>query len=108
MEIVNEEPVSIVEVKKILEAKSKEKKLGYEQNNVLEHLKKFCRLSKKNADQMVDALAKIEKLRAKHIMAIVNNLPRDLDDLRLLFSNERVSISQDDKARILDIVKKFT
>jgi DNA-directed RNA polymerase subunit F len=29
MEIINEKPVSIVEVKKILEAKAKEKKLGY-------------------------------------------------------------------------------
>jgi DNA-directed RNA polymerase subunit F len=108
MEILDEKPVSIVDVKKILDAKSKEKKLGYEQNNVLEHLKKFCKLSKKNADQMAEGLGKIEKLKEKHIMAIVNNLPRDLDDLRLLFSNERVSISQEDKAKILDIVKKFT
>ena len=107
MEIINEKPVSIVEVKKILEAKAKEKKLGYEQNNVLEHLRKFCKLSKKNAEQMIETLSKIEKLKDKHIMTIVNNLPEDLDDLRLLFTNERITISQDDKKKILEIVKKF-
>jgi len=108
MEIINEKPVSIVEVKKILEAKAKEKKLGYEQNNVLEHLRKFCKLSKKNAEQMIENLGKIEKLKDKHIMTIVNNLPEDLDDLRLLFTNERITISQDDKKKILEIVKKFS
>ena len=107
MEIINEKPVSIVEVKKILEAKAKEKKLGYEQNNVLEHLKKFCMLSRKNAEQMAENLSRIEKLKGKHIMTIVNNLPQDLDDLRLLFANERISVSQDEKAKILGIVKKF-
>ncbi len=107
MEIINEKPVSIVEVKRILEAKAKEKKLGYEQNNVLEHLRKFCKLSKKNAEQMIENLSKIEKLKDKHVMTIVNNLPEDLDDLRLLFTNERITISQDDKKKILEIVKKF-
>lgn len=107
MEIAGEKPVSIVEVKKILEVKAKEKKLGYEQNNVLEHLRKFCKLSHKNAEQMIENLGKIEKLKEKHIMTIVNNLPQDLDDLRLLFANERASISQDDKTKILGIVKKF-
>ncbi len=106
MEIMDEKPVSVVEVKKILEAKAKKKKLGYEQNNVLEHLKKFCRLSKKNEEQIIEGLRKMDKLKEKHVMTIVNNLPRDMDDLRLLFANERISVSQDDKAKILGIVKK--
>lgn len=108
MEITDEKPVSVVEVKKILEAKAKEKKLGYEQNNVLEHLRKFCKLSGKNAEQMIEGLRKIEQLKERHIMLIVNNLPEDLDDLRLLFANERANLSQDDKRKILDIVKKFS
>lgn len=107
MEIMDEKPVSAVEVKRILEAKAKEKKLGYEQNNVLDHMKKFCKLSRKNAEQIIENLRKIERLKEKHIMVIVNNLPQDLDDLRLLFTNERVSLSQEDKKKILDIVKKF-
>lgn len=108
MEIKNEKPVSVVEVKKVLETKAKDKKLGYEQNNALEYLRKFCKFPLKKAEDMVEALSKIEKLKDKHIMNIVNNLPRDLDDLRLLFANDRVDLSQDDKKKILDIVKKFS
>ena len=107
MEILDEKPVSMADVKKILEAKAKDKKLGYEQNNVLEHLRKFCKISRNNAEQMMEGLRKMEKLKEKHVMLIVNNLPRDLDDMRLLFANERVSLSQDEKKKILDIVKKF-
>lgn len=108
MEIINEKPVSVADVKKILEAKAKEKKLGYEQNNVLEYLKKFCKLSQKDAEQMIKNLGKIEKLKDRHIMTIVNNLPQDLDDLRLLFANERINLSQDEKTKILDIIKKLS
>lgn len=108
MEITDEKPVSVAEVKRILEAKVKEKKLGYEQNNVLEHLRKFCKLSAKGAEEMIGSLGRMEKLKERQIMLIVNNLPEDLDDLRLLFANERVSLSPEDKKKILEIVKKFS
>ncbi len=108
MEIKGEKFVSWAEAKKILEKKAKERELGYEQKNALEHLRKFSKLNEKAKNDMVEELKKIEKLRGRHIVSIVNMLPQDMDELRLLFANEIVTASDDDKKKILLIVKKFT
>lgn len=106
MEVKGEKPVSWVEVKKILS--KKEKELGYEQRNTLEYMKKFCKLSAKSTEQMMGELMKMEKLNEKHIMNIANHMPQDLDDIRLIFSNERVSLTPEDKKKIIGVVKKFS
>lgn len=108
METKGEKFVSWAEAKKTLEKKAKEKELGYEQKNALEHLRKFSKLSEKAMSEMVGELKKIEKLRERHIVSIANMLPQDSDELRLLFANEIVTLSDEDKKKILSIVKKFT
>ncbi len=108
MEIKSEKFVSWSEAKKMLEKKAKEKELGYEQKNALEHLRKFSRLTDKSANEMVNELEKLEKLRERHMVAIVNILPQDTDELKLLFANEIVTLTDDDKKKIVSIVKKFT
>ncbi|MCK4497074.1 MAG: hypothetical protein KAU24_02705 [Candidatus Aenigmarchaeota archaeon] len=108
METKGEKFVSWAEARKTLEKKAKEKELGYEQKNALEHLRKFSKLSEKAMSEMVGELKKIEKLRERHIVSIVNMLPQDSDELRLLFANEIVTLSDEDKKKILSIVKKFT
>ena len=49
---------------------------------------------------------KIEKLQEKHIVSIVEMMPRDNDDLRLLFANERIVLEDGDKKKITDLVRK--
>lgn len=105
MHINNEEPIPSAEVKKILLKKSKEKELTYEQKITLDYLKKFSKLKDNELQQLNESLTQIEKLKPRHIVNIIDNLPEDLDDLRLLFANDRIDLSDSDKKKILDAVK---
>ena len=107
MEIKEESFVSWHDAKRMLEKKAKDKELGYEQKNALEHLRKFSKITQKAKDDMMTELDKIERLKDKHRVAIVDMLPKDDDDLRIMFSNEIVTVSDEDKKKILSIVKKF-
>jgi len=107
MKIKEERFVTWSEAKKLLEAKEKEQELGYEQKNATEFLRKFSKLSEKRTSELVEELKKIEKLKDKHIVSIVNMLPENMDDLRLLFAHEIISPSEEDRKKILSIVKKF-
>jgi DNA-directed RNA polymerase subunit F len=107
MEIKEEKFINWSDAKKILEKKDKEKELGYEQKNALEHLRKFSRLSQKAVDSIIAEIDKIERLKGKHKVAIVNMLPKDDDELKMLFANEIINISDDDKKKIIAVVKKF-
>jgi DNA-directed RNA polymerase subunit F len=109
MDIKEEKMIMWAEAKKILETKEKEGELGYEQKNALEHLRKFSKLSDKKSKDLFEELGKkIERLKDRQKINIVNMLPHDMNDLKVLFANEVISISDEDKKKILSIVKKFT
>jgi DNA-directed RNA polymerase subunit F len=107
MKIESEKFVTWAEVKKVLEKKEKEKELSYEQKNALDHLRKFSKISEKAANEMTEELGKIERLKERQIVSIINHLPQEMEELRVLFANEVVSISEDEKKKIISIVKKF-
>ncbi|MBU1135527.1 MAG: hypothetical protein KKG13_03355 [Nanoarchaeota archaeon] len=108
MEIVDEKVVSWAEAKKILEKKSKEKELGYEQKNALDHLKKFSKLSIKNEENIIESLKKIDKLKDRQIILLVNTLPETQEDVKILFSNEVINLSEDESKKVVSVIKKFS
>jgi DNA-directed RNA polymerase subunit F len=105
MEIKSENIVTCYDARKILRKREKESELNYEQKNALEYLNKFCKLPEKNVQELLDKLRKIEKLQDKHIVAIVDMMPRDEDDLRLLFASERIVLEDSEKQQIITAVK---
>lgn len=108
MEIIEEKMVSWAEARKILEKKAKDRELGYEQKNAMEHLRKFSKLSEKKVEEMIKELGKNERLNDRHIMNIVNHQPQNMDEINILFSNEIITLAEDDKKAILKVVSKFS
>ena len=108
MKVESEKFVAWPLIKKTLEKKEKEKELSYEQKNALDHLRKFTKLSEKQAAEMAEELGKVERLKEKHIVSIINHMPQDPEELRVLFANEVASLSDEDKRKIISTVKKFT
>lgn len=107
MDIKEEKFINWAEAKKILDKRDKERELGYEQKNALEHLRKFSKLGQKAVEGIIAEVDKIERLKDRHKVAIVNMLPKDEDELKMLFANEIVNISDEDKKKIIAVVKKF-
>jgi DNA-directed RNA polymerase subunit F len=106
MEIKNQRFVTSYEAKKILKKRSKDGELNYEQKNAFDYLNKFCKIPEKEIQSLLEGLSKIEKLNEKHIVSIVEMMPQDIDDLRLLFANERIVLDDDEKNKIINTVKK--
>ncbi|MCD6591105.1 MAG: RNA polymerase Rpb4 family protein [Candidatus Aenigmarchaeota archaeon] len=106
MDIKGEKFVSWLDAKKIIMERERQAELGYEQKNALEHLRKFCKLTEKKYKVMLEELRKIEKLKDRHIINILNFLPETLEELRVLFQNERVVLSDEDKKKIISVVKE--
>lgn len=108
MEIVKEERISNAEALEILSKAEKEKKeLNFLQKKSLEILKKFKKISAEKAKKMFEELSKIEKLRSSHIVSIINLMPEDLDDLRVALHKDYNLLDENEKSKILEIVKKF-
>ena len=101
-------PVSLSEVKNILNKFSKEREeLLYEQRIALEHAQMFAKLPVKKTNDMIKELVKLEFLEQVHAYKIADLLPNTKDDIKTIFAKERVTLSEDNTKKILEIVGKY-
>jgi len=108
MEVKKETFIPCVDALKILKDREKQGELNYEQKNAFDYLNKFCKLDDKQTNALTEELRTVGKLLDRHIVAIADMQPKSEEELRMLFSNERTVLADDEKAKILEAVKKHT
>jgi len=101
--------ISLAEVKNILRKVEKERKeLMYEQRIALEHATKFAKLSIKKTNELIkELLGNIEKLEEVHAYKLAELLPTTVDELKTIFAKERITLTEEDMNKILDIIGKY-
>jgi len=106
-DIVKETLITNTEAKEMLKGRKKEIEFGYEQKNACDYLKKYDKLTPKKAKQLAEKLSEVKKLRERQRIAIINILPKDKDDLRLILEKDYNLLTEDEKNLILENVNKF-
>ena len=106
--IIENEPISGAEVKEILEEFSQENELNYEQNLTLNHLARFKRFSLEDTEEIMEKLQEaFPNLRTRVIVHIVDLVPKDLADLRLIFAKEPYQPEKEEMEQILEILEQY-
>ena len=101
-------PVTLAEVKNILTKINKDRKeLLYEQRTALDHAQKFSKLSLKKTEELIKELQKIEIIQENHAYKIADILPKNIDDLKVIFAKERISLGEAEGKKILDLINKY-
>ncbi|HLC73336.1 MAG TPA: hypothetical protein VJH20_01740, partial [Candidatus Nanoarchaeia archaeon] len=93
--IINEKPVTIYEVRdKLGEIKKRDKELSFRAKKTEEFVNNVVLLKEKKARELMEELEKlsIEKLKPRHLVKIVDVLPKDMDSLKILFTNEPIAL----------------
>lgn len=106
-EIIESEPISSAEVKKVLEDFSEDNELTYEQNITLNHLARFKRFSVEDSEEIVAKLQEEFGLRDKLAVRIANLAPQDLADLRLILAKESANLDKADMEKILELLEQY-
>ena len=106
-EIIESEPISGAEVKKVLEEFSQENELNYEQNLTLNHLARFKRYSAEDSKEIIEKLQDEFDLRPKVAVHIVDLVPKDLADMRLIFAKEPGKTDKEDMEKILEFLEQY-
>ena len=105
--IIKKEEMSGTEVKETLEEFSQNYELNYEQNVTLNHLARFPRFSLEDSQKIIDELENKIGLRHKVAVHIVDLIPQDLSDLRLIFAKEPTQVSKEEMEQILEILDQY-
>jgi DNA-directed RNA polymerase subunit F len=110
---IDEEFLTHGEVKEILadleheRAADEDREMRYELARAIEHVNRFTTLDPEESREFVDELREFEKVDEPTAYKIVNLLPRDRNELRAIYAQERYSLSGDELDDILDVVAKY-
>ena len=113
--VIDTKPITISEARDILMTKVAEKadendqvdghQFTYEQNLTIDYVNKFALL---DADDAKELRLKLEEfITPVQAVKVVDIMPEDLDDLRLIFAKERIMYEKDTLEKVLDLVDQY-
>ena len=105
--VIKSEPIPSSEVKDILENFADENELNYQQNVTLNHLARFKRYSAEDAEEIYQRLTEEFGLRERVAVHIVDMVPVDLADMRLIFAKEPSKTTKEDMEKILEMLEQY-
>lgn len=104
---LDKRPVSMAEVKELIEERKEEvEELNYEQNVVLESCERFSKLSLEEMKKLIDEITDLEKLNEEHAVMLSYVFPETEEDIKILFSKEHFILSDEEVEKILEILNK--
>ena len=108
VDIINENPVTMAELKeKIEDIKKRDKELKPRTLKTHEYLERFVSIKGKDAVKIKEQLLKLQisRIKERHIAKIIDIMPKDIETLKLIFVGENVTLKQDDLEKILEALK---
>ena len=112
-EKLDEEYLTAAEVKEELQsveeqrAADEDRELRYELARAIEHVNRFALLDAEESRELVERLKELDKVDNPTAHKIADLLPRDRDELRTVYAQERYSLSGEELDAILDIVAEY-
>lgn len=98
------DPVPLARVKDLLTEEGTRRTLPREAGLALQHAELFARLSTEATAKLIEELRTLPFVDAAVAVKIADTLPQYPEEIRLLFSKERVPLDEEQVARILEIV----
>jgi len=106
MKKLSEYFVTAAEARTSLEKRNVEN-LTYEQKICLDFLKKHVHLSLEKSKELKKELQTIGRIDERQASMIANLMPKTKDDVKLIFSKERTTLSDEEIGKVLEAVKKY-
>ena len=105
--MAEEHCVTLAEVESLLAEEGKKRELSNDQRLALDHAQKLKKLDLEKAKELKDELIKLGVVNEQLACKLVDLLPTHSDDIRVLFSKERLVLDKKYIEQILKVVEKY-
>lgn len=108
--IVEEGPISMVQMKEELESiKKNEKELNFRSNKTYDYLTQFVHMNKKKYDELYKKIEnlKIPRLRDQHIIKIIDLMPGTIDEMKAVLQSYTMTVSNENLKKIVEIIEEY-
>jgi DNA-directed RNA polymerase subunit F len=103
---LRERPLTIPEVKKMLESLGEEK-LDQFQRRSLDYASKFSRIDAEKAETLVKELAEKFGLEEDEAIQVVNSMPESIEEIRVFLAGGRKIVEASKLQEILNLLKEY-
>ncbi len=104
MEVIQEAPLTLAELKeKIGSIEKKVKELNFRTNKTSEYLKLFVKEKADHVLKIKKALQELDilRLKEKQITKVIDLMPADVEQVRLLLAGENITLKPEELQKIL-------
>ncbi len=101
------EPVSLASVKQLLTEEASRRTLPREALLAQQHAELFATLSVEDTDKLIAELRQLPYVDAALAVKLADVLPQYPEEIRLLFSKERVVLDEAQLTRLLETIAHF-
>lgn len=109
-EVIEARPISIAEVKNILgKIHKRDGELSFRGGKTEDHVNEMSTLGVKKSQDLEKELTELDipRFREQHILKIVDTLPENIEQLKLILSGYNVTIVKENLKKIQDIVDNY-
>ena len=103
---LRERPLTIPEVKKILESLG-EDKLDQFQRRSLDYASKFSRVEPEKAEELVKTLVEKYGLEEEEAIQVVNTMPESIEEIRVFLAGGRKIVEASKLQEILNLLNEY-
>lgn len=108
MKILEENPITMLEMREKLDKiEKRDKELNFRSNKTKGYLDALMLAEKDHLEEKRKKLKNldIQRLRDRHIVKLLDIMPEDMDDLKILFAGENLTLNEEDLNKILETLK---
>lgn len=103
-EIINEEEITLAQVKKVLTQRGKEGELSFQQSITLEHASSFSKMAPAVSIKVVEKLMKDYKLSRSQAVQVVNISPINPEELKTILDARSTNLTDEQIISIVDFI----
>ncbi|MDR0309486.1 MAG: RNA polymerase Rpb4 family protein [Candidatus Methanoplasma sp.] len=104
---MSERYVTLAEVRDLLDEEHAKRELLTPQKASMEHARTVCTISAEAAGKIVEEVSAINGISAYAAVKIADLLPRYPEDVRAIFSKERLTVDPSAIDQIIEVVGKY-
>ena len=108
--LIEQKPISLGDTKVLLKKiEKRDEELNYLSNKAKEYLDTFVKLSIKDKDELSQKLLdlKLTRLKEEHISKIIDFLPKNVDELKIILQAYPLSMPKKDQEAIVKVVDDY-
>ena len=110
IQVIKKTPINMVEMKSELDKiKKRDEEINFRTEKLEDYLNRFVHLTSEQAKELYDKLVglNIPRLKDEHIHKIIDILPANADDVKLILQGFVINVTKDNSKKIVDAVKDF-